>query len=296
MGWAENVEFVDDAHFSPGWEEEKKAELQQRAKELMAREDLDLIITAGTAATKTILDVNNGTTPILAIAVSDPIKSRFVLNETDSGVENFTVRIVLDRFKRMFTIFHDVVGFKKLGILYPDTEEGKNYTNAEDARQVAQERGFELLEYTEISTSETTEECMEGIQWLAEQGMDAFFIPSLNCFDWTTSDVDALFTFLSEHKIPTFSREGTKNVKAGALMGFSTQDFDSRGEFLADKIVRIFQGESPRSLPMVDDAIPKITLNLYVAEQVGFDAPFDLLGASDEIFQEILLPEDRLVK
>ncbi|MEZ4525695.1 MAG: hypothetical protein R2941_07230 [Desulfobacterales bacterium] len=79
-------------------------------------------------------------------------------------------------------------------------------------------------------------------------------------------------------------------------MGFSTVDFSSRGKFVADKIVKILQGEKPRSLPMVDNAIPKISFNLHVAEKIGFNPPFDILAASDELFQEITLPEDRLVK
>ena len=112
----------------------------------------------------------------------------------------------------------------------------------------------------------------------------------------SASDVKQLLDVLSEAKIPTFAREGTKGVKAGALMGFSTTDFASRGNFISDKIVRILQGEKPRSLPMVDATKPKISLNLPVAVKIGFDPPVDLLASSDEIFQETTLPEDRLVK
>jgi len=296
MGWKDKIEFPTDAYISPGWEEDKKPLWSVKAAELMSRKDIDLIIAAGTDGASTVLKVNNGKIPIVAISVSDPIKSKFVLNEKDSGIDNFTVRIVPNQFKRMFEIFHDVVGFKKLGLIYSDTENGIRYANVEEAKQVAQERNFEVIEYSNVSTAEKQEECLSGLKYLAEQKVDAFFIPSLNCFDWKTNDVKILLDFLNEKKIPCFARSGTRDVKAGALMGFSTVDFSSRGKFVADKIVRILQGEKPRSVQMVDNAIPKISFNLHVAETIGFNPPFDILAASDELFQEITLPEDRMVK
>ncbi len=296
MGWKDKIEFPADAFFNPGREDDKKPLWSKRADELMARKDIDLIITAGTDATATMLKANNGKTPIVAISVSDPIKSKFVLNEKDSGVDNFNVRVAPNQYKRMFEIFHDVVGFKKLGLVYWDTENGKRYTNLDDAHLVAKERGFEVIEYKKVSESGAAEDCLKGLEELVSKKIDAFFIPSLNCFDWQASNMKMLLDFLSEKKIPTFARNGTRDVKGGALMGFSSIDFSSRGKFIADKIVRIFQGEKPRSLPMIDNAIPKISINLHVAKKIGFNPPFDILAASDELFQEITLPDDRLVK
>ncbi|MFP5213609.1 MAG: ABC transporter substrate-binding protein [Acidobacteriota bacterium] len=296
MGWAQKVEFPEDAHVSPGWEPEKKPVLEEKAKTLMARTDLDLIISAGTDASKAVVAANNNRTPIVAIAMSDPVRSKVVTSDKDSGTDNLTVYFELERYKRMFRMFHDVVGFKKLGLIYSDTENGKLYANADDAREVAKEKGFEVVEYAKVSRAEKPEECMEGLKWLVSQGVDAFFIPALSCFDWSANDVKPLMDYLTANKIPTFAREGTKVVKAGALMGFSTIDFSSRGSFIADKIVRILQGEKARALPMVDNAPPKISLNVSVAQEIGFDPPVDILAASDEVFSEITLPEDRKTK
>lgn len=296
MGWKDRVEFPNDAWFSPGWEKEEKPELQERARELMAQQDLDLVIAAGTAAAKALLKANNGKTPIVAICVADPVKAGLVTNEKDSGVDNFTTRIVPGEYRRMISMFHDVVQFKKLGLMYSDTENGRQYAHLEDVRHVAKQRGFELIEYNKLSSSEKTEECREGMRTLVQQGMDAFFITALICFDWKESDVSALLAYLAENKIPSFARDGTMHVKGGALMGFSTVDFTSRGIFTGQQVVKVLEGVKARSLPMVDDATPKISLNLAVAAQIGFDPPFDILGASDEIFQEITAPEERRVK
>ncbi len=294
LNWSGKIAFPKNAYFSPGWENESG--LREAAKQLMSRSDLDLIIAAGTAATGALLEVNNGKTPVLAMAVADAVKSGFVKSEAESGTGNFTVRVVPGRYKRMFQIFHDVIGFRKLGLMYPDTENGRKYSNVEDAQAVARERGFEIVKYPKIGMGETMEDCINGIEFLIDQDIDAFFIPTLNCFDWQQSDVKMLIDMLIANKIPTFAREGSKMVQAGALMGFSTYDFTERGRFLAERAIRILSGESAGSLPMVDNAIPKISLNLHVAELIGFDPSFDIIAASDEIYQEITLPEERKVK
>jgi ABC-type uncharacterized transport system substrate-binding protein len=296
MGWKNRIEFPKDAHISVGVDvPELEKKLIEKAAELMGRNDLNMIISAGTQATSAVLKANTGKTPIFAIGVSDPVMSKFVLSESDSGIDNFTVRVVPDRFKMMFRIFHDVVKFKKLGLMYPNTESGRQFANVDDAKAVSGELGFQVVEY-KMEKEAGTEECLSGINRLLQQGIDAFFQPAIICFDWTKSDVKKLFDTLIDHKIPVFARDGSKYVKSGALMGFSSIDFGPRGDYNANKMIRIFQGESPRSLPMIDTAPPKISFNLRVAEKIGFNPPFDILGASDEIYKQIVLPEDRMVK
>lgn len=298
MGWKDKIEFPDNLHFSPGWT--NKAELQTMAREMMKRKDIDLIIAAGTGATAALLQFNNKRTPLISIAVTDPIKSGFVLNEKDSGIENYTTRIDTETYQHMFRIFHDVVGFKKLGLMYSDLPNGRMIANLDDAYKIANERGFEILEYmydTKRTETEKPEDIgTEGLQELLNQGMDAFFIPALTCFDWTKSDVGKLMDFMVNQKIPTFARNGVRGVKAGALLGFSSMEINLRGKFFADKVVRILNGEKPGSLPMEDNAIPKISINLSVAMKIGFDPSVEILGASDEIFNTITLPSDRLIK
>ena len=48
--------------------------------------------------------------------------------------------------------------------------------------------------------------------------MDAFFIGPLNCFDLGGEGMAPLLQKLNQWKIPTFARDGSEYVKAGALM------------------------------------------------------------------------------
>ncbi len=293
-GWLDRIEFPQDAHISPGRSLAEREKWFSKAKALMEREDLDLVFSAGTDATSIIINVNNGKTPIIAGGVSDAVQSGFVASAKNSGIDNFAVRIVPGRYERMFRIFHDEVGFQKLGLLYADTPNDRVYANVQDAEAVAAERGFEIIRY-KIAPTRTAEECMSGLKTLAEQGIDAFYIPSLTCFEWAKYDVKKHLDFLVDNGIPSFARQGSEDVHAGALMGFSTVDYSSRGRFLADMVIKVLQGAEAGSLKMIDDAPPKIALNLDVAQRLGFDLSFEILGASDEIYQDIVLPENRLV-
>lgn len=293
LGWQDSVVLADGARLSPGWD--NKDGLKKAAKELLARNDLDIILSAGTGATAALIEASKEShrkIPIVAFAVTDAIASGFVISETDSGLDSFTVRLVPGWYKRMFEVFHEVVGFRKLGIMYPDTVDGRRYSNVQEAREVAAVAGFELVEYSGIGSSESAEECQKGLDYLYAKGIDAFFIGPLLCFDWKQSDVRSLLGSMVAHDVASFAREGTPFVRSGALLGFSTSDYSGRGRFSAEQIVRILRGAKPRSLPMVDNDIPKISFNLAVAEDIGYDPPFDLLAASDEVFQTISTPRE----
>lgn len=284
------ADFPDDARFSPGWEPENMARLPQAAAALMQRDDLDLVVGMGTAAMKALLAANNGRTPIMGMGMADPVAAGVVAGPDDSGAENVTCHIVADRWSTMFRVFHDVVGFRTLGILYHDSPEGRVYAALDDARAVASELGFGIAEYGGLSSAETEAECRAGLDALRAQGMDAFFIGPLNCFDWQASNVASLLELLNGWGVPTFARDGSDFVRAGALMGFSTWNFGPAGNFLARQAAAVFNGTSPRAIPMLDRVEPTIAINLETAGRIGFIFPLDVLVVSDEIHERITLP------
>ncbi len=292
--WDDKIEFPPDAYFSPGWDDTDQEKLPNMAQDLMSRTDLDLIVCAGDAATKAVLNANNLSTPILAIGLPDPVKSGFVSSSEDSGINNFTTQVDPDGVKRMLYIFHDVINFSRLGYMYFDDQSEKwQKFYLEDAQQAADERGFELVTYNLKGVK--PEQCRKAIEDLAAKGIDAFFIPAHPCFDWKQNDVQSELQFFMDKRIPTFSSLGKQDVEAGALMGFVNADLDQVGAFVASKVVRILRGQSPRSLPMMDDSNPKIYLNLYVARRLNFEPTFSILAATDAMYEQITLPKDRLV-
>ncbi len=283
-------EYPEDARFSPGWEPEKIRKLPEIAEALLKRDDLDLVVGMGTAAVKALLAANNGQKPILGMGMADPIAAGVVKSAEHSGIKNFTCRVTVDRWSNMFRVFYDVVRFKKLGMMYPDTKDGRVYAALDDAEAVASELGFSLVKYDKLSSAESVDECAKGLDELHKEGIDAFFIGPLNCFDIEKKGYPELVKKLNKWDIPTFARDGTEYVKAGALMGFATWDFGPIGLFLAKQAQAILTGTSPGAIFMLDRAEPSIALNLEVAKSIGFDFPFDILLAADELYEKITLP------
>ena len=177
-------------------------------------------------------------------------------------------------------------------MLYADTPSGRTYTNLEDAHSVARQYGFEIVEQT-VSEDFTDAECQAAIKSLVEKDIDAFFIPSLTCFEWQRNDVETLLGLLFDNKVKTFARQGSKDVQAGAMMSLSSIDFNGRAHFLAERIIKVIEGQSPHQLNMVDNAPPKIALNLAAANYYSYHFSLGILGASEEIYRDIVLPSDR---
>ena len=280
--------FPDELRLSPGWDA-TASDFDRLTAMLQDQDDVDLIIAAGTAGVRSVLRTNTGKIPIIGIGMADPIAARIVLSDGDSGIDNFTTIVIPDRWKHMIRVFHDVVQFSRLGIIYPTGEEGKIYAGLEDVQAVAEELGFEVLA-REIP-DENVESCADGINWLAEAGMDAFLIGPLNGFDLEDGDSSYLLSLLNRtHQIPTFARDGSFFVQSGALLGFSTWDFSRDGRNYADKILRVLAGVMPRSLPMRSTIEPLIAVNIQTALEIGFDLPFDVLIVADEIYVQSSRP------
>lgn len=282
------VVYPPDLHYSPGWDAEPD-ELDRIAREIQARDDIDLLIAAGTAAVHAVLRTNNGKIPVIGIGLADPLAANIVKSPDDSGVDNFTCEVIVDRWKQMLRVFHDVVRFTKLGIIYPEGPDGLVYSALADAQAVAAELGFEVLD--RVMPDEGVEDCEAGLKWLYENGADAFFIGPLTCFDWELGAPVPLMRDLNTvYRIPSFARDGSLYVQGGALMGFATWDFSIAGQRHADQALAIFRGAKPRDLPMRALMEPLIAINLQSTRELGIDLPFDVLIASDEIYAETTIP------
>lgn len=281
------VEYPEQLHVSVGWGK-TSGELTARAKELFAARP-DIIIGAGTEAVQALLTANNGITPILGIAISDPVEVGFMKSPTEPAAKNFNCEILPERWKNMYRAFHEVVQFKKMGMMHSATAIGKIQAGVQDAKEIGKELGFEIIEI--IIPDETPSSCGQGIEELRIQGADAFFIGPLNCFDWSSNDPTALIKLLHKYGMPTFAREGSPWVQGGALMGFSTWNFSFTGTKLASAAAQMLRGMSPDQINMAGVSEPLISLNFETARSLGLDLSFDILLMSEEIFEETTRPE-----
>ncbi len=139
------LEFSADAYYSNNWNKEirekTKMLLLQRLKE---KQDIDLMLALGTWAGQDL--ANNGhSVPTLVCSVSDALASKIVNSAEDSGYDHIHARIDPSRNERQIRSFHDVIGFKKLGVAFEDTVVGRSYAAISDIEKVAKDRNFEVI-------------------------------------------------------------------------------------------------------------------------------------------------------
>jgi len=237
------------------------------------------------------LATNKHSTHTEVISASDPVASGIINSVEDSGYDHVHAQIDPYRYERQLRVFHEMVGFKKMGICYEDTEAGRSYAAIDKVEKVAKERGFEIVRSftkSDVADSKLAEESVkQAFRELAKKS-DAIYVTVQGGVNYNS--ISDLVKICNSNQIPTFSQSGSEEVKYGFLASLSQAGFRYIGEFHAEIIAKIFNGAEPRQLPQLFEEPPKIAINLKSAEVIGFNPPVDILLAADEIFQDIQTP------
>lgn len=282
------LEFVRDAFYSSGFEAELRRKTQQELiHRLNEKNDIDLMLAMGTWAG---LDLANDlhSTPTVVGSTSDPVGSGIVRSADDSGFDHLHAKVEPNRYFRQVRLFHDIIGFDTLGLVYEDSAEGRTFAAVDEVEQVARERGFELARCFarahDVSPDQSTREVIECYHELAPRA-DALYITVQQA--QSIQNLPQLLEPLLRYEVPTFAMAGSEFVKHGALLSIAHADFSYVGLFHAETVARILNGARPRDLEQKWTAPPKIAINLKTAEIIGFKPPFDVLAAADDIFEDI---------
>ena len=282
------IEFVPGAHYSAAWDEELRiktsAELINRVN---SQKDLDLIIALGTWAGK---DLSNDShkTPTLVLSASDPLAAGIIKSVDNSGYAHLHATVDSSRFVRQVKLFHELVGFKRLGVAFENSPSGRSYAAIDAIEILSKERGFEVIPcYTQSDISEKAIAEASVISCFEQLAKNAEAIYVTNQGGVTYDSIPKLVEIANKHRIPTFSQSGAEEVKYGFLFSLSRAAFRYLGDFHALTIGKVFNGAKPGQLTQLFEEPPKVALNLKTAEIVGFNPPLLLLGAADEIYHEI---------
>ncbi len=286
---SKKVQFVRDAFWSCNWDKAERPKIKAKVIErLNRRKDIDLMLAMGTWAGQDLAS-NEHSVPTIVMSSSNAVRSKIIKSIEDSGYDHVNARVDPTRYERMVRIFHDIIGFKKLGIAYEqDTVDGRTYAGIEDVKKVAKERGFEIVSchapFSDVSKEEAAKAVLKCHQELAPK-VDAFYITVHRGV--TREGFSKLLVPLNKHKLPTFSQLDSREVRIGALLSISRAGFKYIAKFHAETIAKIFNGAKPRDLEQVFEDPPRIAINLQAAQIIGYDPPVDLLGAADEIYEQI---------
>jgi ABC-type uncharacterized transport system substrate-binding protein len=287
------LEFVPDAFYSSNWDVKfRKTQREKVIKRLKTKQDIDFMIAMGTWAGQDLAN-NEHKVPVVVLSSSAPIRSKIVKSVEDSGFDHVHARVDPTRYERQVQLFHDIIGFKKLGVAYEDTFEGRTYAAISDIEKVAKERNFEVVrcfsknQVPEIQmANDSVVKCHEELA----KKVDAVYLT--NQTGVNINNMKRLLEPLMKSKIPTFSQIGSRDVRYGVLLSIAQANFKYVGRFHAEIAARIFNGAKPRDLKQLFEDPPKISINLYTAQIIGYDPPVDILGAADEIYQDIEEPTE----
>jgi len=282
------VEFPADAFYSADWDSSTRTVMKKAIIDrLNTKKDIDLIIAMGTWAGKDLAN-NDHQTPTMVMSSTDPVSSGIIASNEDSGYDHVFARVDPRRWERQIRIFHKIIGFKKLGIAYEDSPLGKSYAAIDLIESIAKEKRFEIVrcftnddipnkeqaEASVIKCFETLAPQVDAIYVVIQQGVNAETIPKL-------------VAITNKYHIPTFSQQGSDEVKSGFLMSISREGgFAPVGRFLAISMAKIFNGAKPRQLNQVFEEGPAIALNLKTAEIIGLYLHAEVLAGADEIYRD----------
>ncbi|WP_346355611.1 ABC transporter substrate binding protein [Azotosporobacter soli] len=281
--------FVPDGYYSFAHRsKEEQTALQEEIIERLNRGDIDLLIVMGTQAGQALAN-NRHHVPTFIFSTSNAVQAGIISSATDSGYEHVWAHMDPARYQRQLEVFHDLIPFKKLGLVYEPSLDGRAFAAVADVESVAEKRGFTLVRAFVSDRQANKEtfrrEMLAAHQWLADQGVDAVY--STLYFDRDISRMAESFAPLYAKKIPVFAQQGAAEVRAGALLSVSRADFRGIGRFGAQAMREVLQGKTPRQLAQVYENTPNIVLNMEVAEKIAYAPSFDILLAADRIYSSI---------
>ena len=223
--------------------------------------------------------------PVMIFSTTDPIAAGVTKSINDSGRDHVWAHLYPTRQRRHIEVFHDIIGFKKLGMVYENTVLGRSFAGIEQVQEVAQERKFNIitrhLAEKQDSQAAFEKELMTIYTDLSGQ-IDAFYLTIYAARKFNS--LPHLLKPFYDRNIPIFTQTGLE-VKYGALMSVSDgTDLKGFGRFAAESIVRVLHGEKPRRVPYIYEHPPRILLNMDVSRKIGYRPPFDILLVADDIY------------
>jgi ABC-type uncharacterized transport system substrate-binding protein len=285
------ITFVSDGHYSANWDDAIRGKTTEKIIErLNNKKDIDLIIAMGTWAGKDLANDKHHV-PTLVLSTSDPVLAGIIKSAEDSGFKHVHARVDPEQYARQIKLFHEIIGFKKLGVAYEDTETGRSYAAIDTINKIAKEQNFEVVPCftkSDIPDVKLAAESVKKCFIELTKNSDAIYVTEQGGIN--NDSIPELIEILNSSHIPTFAQYGPEMVKYGFLLSISTAGFKYVGAFHAETIAKIFNGAAPNQLDQVFIEPPKIALNLKTAEIVNFNPPLVILGAADEIYRTITSP------
>jgi len=226
-------------------------------------------------------------TSTMIMTSSDPIQAGIITSAEDSGYDHILVECDPNRYKKQVELFHDIIGFERLGVMFEDSEDGRIYANYTDLEKVSKKRNFKLIichadeGKTEMESFENAKKSYQILapivdaMWVGlHQGESVEFLPEL---------LKPMYDF----KVPTWCVLGELAVEKGVLLSITHQNFNEIGRWYAENIAKILNGAKPRELSQIFKEENHILINSEAARRIKYEISETLLGIADKIYDKV---------
>ena len=214
----DRLEFLKDGYYSANWDAPQRAANRKALLDrIRERGDVDMVFAFGTWAGLDMATADIAV-PVFSMSVTDAVQAGISKSLEDSGRDNLHTQIDPERYKRQLAVFHDIFGFKKLGVPYEDTPEGRSDVSLAAIESAADELGIELVRCTtalNVPPDQSFANLRQCISQLAETS-DAVYLTTNSGMQWNR--MRELLQPLIEAGVPSFSQSGIEETKLGVLM------------------------------------------------------------------------------
>lgn len=281
------LEFIPDGYYSANWSTKKRITQKQNIlNRIQGQNDIDIILAFGTFA-GTDFATNEHTIPTFVMAVTDSVEANIIKSVDDSGLDHVHASIETGRYERQLATFYDIFKFKKLGIPFDNSKDGKITIAYKQLENASQKLGFEieLCNFNSLDTQDNVRKnlitCLQDLS----QRSDAIYLTMNTGMQW--NKMTEILQPIISAGIPTFSQLGVKETELGVLMSLSQPSFDNEGINTAKAIENTIQGKLPRESQQEFSGPLGLAINLKMAMLIGWNPPFEILAAVDNIYHDI---------
>ena len=290
-GFSAYIDFIPDGYYSLKSKPGQEATVVKRFSE---QKDADLLIVMGTVAGKLMaFDENQIKTVIFS--TSNAFKSGIIKAADLSGRPKVWAHMDPYRYTQQLQVFADIFKFKKLGVVYEDSPNGKAFAAVDDIEAIAKEKRFAIVRRLIVGARNYDDQqryrkdLLQAHTELAQE-VEGYYYAISSAPGLRPEHLYASLKPFYDKKIPVFSQLGDEEVSRGALLSIGRADFAGVGQFGAEQIVKLLNGANADVLPQIYSDTPMIALNLQVAKEIGYKPTFEILLVSDKIFLKVEIP------
>ena len=256
------------------WSDGSPERLQELARALGARSDLDVIVTVGSQAPRLLLAAGTRI-PIVLAVIGDPVRPGFVKTLARPGgtITGLSMSNVELEGKRLDVLRAAVPSIGKVMVLLDPSMDGEGVDVVE---RNARSLGVELA-MVPVGGPEQLAPAFDAAVGHGANGLMTMASPFLNF------QRDRIIALATGHLLPSIFEVDTF-ARAGGLMSYGPSFADMYRRSVGF-VAKILKGANPGDLPVEQPTRFELVVNMRTAHQFGLTFPQSFLARADELIE-----------